>query len=82
MTEAEMAAGLEKQHESLKEIIPNLKNYLSVDERLALKLKLEGKAFKVEKYVHNYPIAGGQINPFCTTRLTVGLFAVLRKKTA
>jgi isoleucyl-tRNA synthetase len=55
MTEAEMAAGLEKQHKALKEIIPNLKNYLSVDERLALKLKLEGKAFKVEKYVHNYP---------------------------
>ncbi|GAB5537954.1 MAG: isoleucine--tRNA ligase [Salibacteraceae bacterium] len=45
----------EKQKESLKEHIPNLSNYLSVDERISLKLKLEGKAFKVEKYQHNYP---------------------------
>ncbi len=29
--------------------------YLSVDERLAIKLKKENKAFKVEKYEHNYP---------------------------
>jgi isoleucyl-tRNA synthetase len=27
----------------------------SVDERIAIKLKLEGKAFKVEKYEHTYP---------------------------
>ncbi|MGB0368518.1 MAG: class I tRNA ligase family protein, partial [Flavobacteriales bacterium] len=30
-------------------------NYLSVDERLAIKLKEENKAFKVERYVHSYP---------------------------
>ncbi len=29
--------------------------YLSVDERIAIKLKKENKAFKVEKYEHNYP---------------------------
>ncbi|MCB0782215.1 MAG: class I tRNA ligase family protein, partial [Flavobacteriales bacterium] len=29
--------------------------YLSVDERIAIKLKQEGRAFKVEKYAHNYP---------------------------
>lgn len=48
-------AAMKEQQERLKEIIPNLKNYLSVDERISLKLKLEGKAFKVEKYQHNYP---------------------------
>jgi len=29
--------------------------YLSVDERLSIKLKKENKAFRVEKYEHNYP---------------------------
>ena len=29
--------------------------YLSVDERIAIKLKKEGKAFKVERYEHTYP---------------------------
>jgi isoleucyl-tRNA synthetase len=29
--------------------------YLSVDERISIKLKTEGRAFKVEKYEHNYP---------------------------
>ena len=29
--------------------------YLSVDERICIKLKKENKAFKVEKYEHNYP---------------------------
>ncbi len=29
--------------------------YLSVDERIAIKLKQENKAFKVEKYEHTYP---------------------------
>ena len=32
-----------------------MKAYLSVDERIALKLRKENKAFKVEKYVHSYP---------------------------
>lgn len=29
--------------------------YLSVDERIAIKLKEENKAFRVERYVHSYP---------------------------
>ena len=29
--------------------------YLSVDERLSIKMKKEGKAFKVERYEHTYP---------------------------
>src|SRR5210317_2047701 len=29
--------------------------YLSVDERIAIKLKTENRAFKVEKYEHSYP---------------------------
>lgn len=55
LTPEEKATEFEKQKERLKEHIPNLSNYLSVDERISLKLKLEGKAFKVEKYQHNYP---------------------------
>ncbi|ALR32368.1 isoleucine--tRNA ligase [Chryseobacterium sp. IHB B 17019] len=43
------------QKEQLKYIISDLKAYLSVDERIALKLRKENKAFKVEKYVHSYP---------------------------
>ena len=55
LSEEEMAADFEDQRERLKSIIPNLKNYLSVDERIGLKLKLENKAFKIEKYEHSYP---------------------------
>lgn len=29
--------------------------YLSVDERIAIKLKIENRAFRVEKYEHSYP---------------------------
>lgn len=55
LTEEERVTEFEKQRESLRELIPNLKEYLSVDERIALKLKLNGKAFRVEKYEHTYP---------------------------
>lgn len=55
LTDNEKAAELAKQQKLLKPIIPELKKYLSVDERIALKLKLEGKAFKIEKYEHSYP---------------------------
>lgn len=55
LSDEEKEATFQKQKISLKEHIPNLSNYLSVDERIALKLKLEGKAFKVEKYQHSYP---------------------------
>ncbi len=55
LTADERANELQAQQERLKEIIPNLSNYLSVDERIGLKLKLEGKAFLIEKYEHSYP---------------------------
>ena len=55
LTEEEQAAELALQQNRLKHIIPELKKYLSVDERLALKLKIENKAFKIEKYEHSYP---------------------------
>ncbi|SEM77815.1 isoleucyl-tRNA synthetase [Chryseobacterium taichungense] len=55
LSEAEKVAELKIQKENLKSIISDLKTYLSVDERIALKLRKENKAFKVEKYVHSYP---------------------------
>lgn len=55
LTEEEKEKDWEVQREQLKHIIPDLKNYLSVDERIALKLKIENKAFKIEKYEHSYP---------------------------
>lgn len=55
LSEEERETSFEKQKELLKHIIPNLKAYLSVDERIALKLKLENRAFKIEKYEHSYP---------------------------
>ncbi|MBL0308937.1 MAG: class I tRNA ligase family protein [Bacteroidetes bacterium] len=36
-------------------IVPDLKSHMSVDELIVLKLKLENKLFKTEKYEHNYP---------------------------
>ncbi|MDR6968690.1 isoleucyl-tRNA synthetase [Flavobacterium arsenatis] len=45
-----------KQKESLKKFIPELKEYLNVDKRIALKLKRENKAFQVvNNYKHSYP---------------------------
>src|SRR6056300_2098853 len=55
LSDEEKAAEYELQKERLKPIIPELKEYLSVDERVALKLKIENKAFKIEKYEHSYP---------------------------
>ncbi len=55
LSEEEKEAEFALQKERLKPIIPELKAYLSVDERIALKLKLENKAFKIEKYEHSYP---------------------------
>lgn len=43
------------QRENLKAIIADLKAYMSVDERITLKLKIENKAFNIEKYEHSYP---------------------------
>jgi isoleucyl-tRNA synthetase len=55
LSDSEKENALKQQQERLKELIPKLDKYLSVDERIALKLKLEGKAFRIEKYEHTYP---------------------------
>lgn len=55
LNDEEKATEYNIQKENLKSIIADLKVYLSVDERIALKLRKENKAFKVEKYVHSYP---------------------------
>jgi len=56
-TEAELEKDFHLQKEILRvnNIIPDLKNHMSVDELIVLKLKLENKLFKSEKYEHNYP---------------------------
>ncbi|UPQ74350.1 isoleucine--tRNA ligase [Chryseobacterium nepalense] len=55
LSEAEKSIEFNIQKEKLNSVIKDLKKYMSVDERIALKLKEENKAFKVEKYVHSYP---------------------------
>lgn len=57
LTEEEKKSELEKQKNILesKGKIKELKEYLSVDERIILKLQEEGKLFKKETYEHSYP---------------------------
>ena len=55
LNEEEKAIELSIQQIRLAAIIPKLDKYLSVDELIALKLKIENKAFKIEKYEHTYP---------------------------
>ncbi len=57
LNEAEKKTEFEKQKKILeaKGKIKELKEYLSVDERIILKLQEEGKLFKKEKYEHSYP---------------------------
>jgi isoleucyl-tRNA synthetase len=45
----------QKQEVALKGTVAKVEKYMSVDERLALQLKIENKAFKIEKYEHSYP---------------------------
>ncbi|MBP6732306.1 MAG: isoleucine--tRNA ligase, partial [Chitinophagales bacterium] len=56
-TAAELEQDFHLQKEILRvnNVIPDLKNHMSVDELIVLKLKLENKLFKTEKYEHNYP---------------------------
>jgi isoleucyl-tRNA synthetase len=56
-SEEEKAVELDKQKEQLAGFIKDTSklNYLSVDERICLKLQNENKLFKKEKYEHNYP---------------------------
>lgn len=55
LTDEEKAIELSIQQDRLSSIIPKLDKYLSVDELITLKLKIENKAFKIEKYEHTYP---------------------------
>lgn len=57
LTEAQKATELEIQKVKLSGIIKDTSklHYLSVDERIILKLQTEGKLFKKEKYDHTYP---------------------------
>jgi isoleucyl-tRNA synthetase len=56
-TDAEKQVEFEKQKQILEATgkIKELKVYLSVDERIVLKLQEEGKLFKKETYEHSYP---------------------------
>ena len=56
-TDAEKQLEFEKQKQILESTgkIKELKSYLSVDERIVLKLQEEGKLFKKETYEHSYP---------------------------
>ncbi len=49
---AEYLSEDEKENERIRQ---GGEKYLTVDERIAIKLKKENKAFKVEKYEHSYP---------------------------
>ena len=53
----EKADQLVIQQEKLSSVIADTSKlkYLSVDDRIILKLQTEGKLFKKEKYAHNYP---------------------------
>jgi isoleucyl-tRNA synthetase len=57
LTDEEKKAEFEHQKKILESTgkIKELKNYISVDERIVLKLQEEGKLFKKETYEHSYP---------------------------
>ena len=57
LTDEEKKTEFEHQKKILESAgkIKELKNYISVDERIVLKLQEEGKLFKKETYEHSYP---------------------------
>jgi hypothetical protein len=55
--------GTELEEEKEKQ---SREKYLNVDERIAIKLKQENRAFKVENTNILIRIAGGPINRYCT----------------
>ncbi|NBW80408.1 hypothetical protein EBR21_01515, partial [bacterium] len=55
LTEDEKSQWLEIQRERLSSMISDQRKLLSADELIALKLKREGLAFRIEKYEHSYP---------------------------
>ncbi|MFN7300409.1 MAG: isoleucine--tRNA ligase [Bacteroidota bacterium] len=48
-------AYLSDEQKELARVAQGRDKYLSVDERISIKLKQENKAFRVEKYEHSYP---------------------------
>ena len=57
LTDAEKETEFKKQKQILEahRKVKDLKKYISVDDRIVLKLQEEGKLFKKEKYEHSYP---------------------------
>lgn len=55
LTEDEKQEALKHQQDTLGDVIKNINKYLSVDERISIKLKMEGLAFDVQRYEHSYP---------------------------
>lgn len=57
LNDEEKEAAFQHQKEILEANgkVKDLKKYLSVDDRIVLKLQEEGKLFRKEKYEHNYP---------------------------
>ena len=57
LTDAEKETERLKQEKTLvaKGVVAKVDKYMTIDERIALKLKLDNRAFKVEKYEHSYP---------------------------
>lgn len=53
--EKEKEFHLQKEILRVNNIIPDLKSFMSADDLIVLKLKLENKLFKTEKYDHSYP---------------------------
>ncbi|MCC5916901.1 MAG: isoleucine--tRNA ligase [Cryomorphaceae bacterium] len=82
LSDEERNEALEKQKIQLKAIIPNLDNYLSVDERIGLKLKIENRAFKIEKYEHSYPHCWRTDKPVLYYPLDSWFVAVTQRKDA
>jgi isoleucyl-tRNA synthetase len=52
--------------------------YVDVNVDISVKLKKEGRAFKVEKYEHSYPTAGVPTSRWCIIRWMPGLSAPRR----
>jgi isoleucyl-tRNA synthetase len=53
--EKEQEFHLQKEILRVNNVIADLKSFMTADDLIVLKLKLENKLFKTEKYEHNYP---------------------------
>ncbi|MFN4122704.1 MAG: isoleucine--tRNA ligase [Flavobacteriales bacterium] len=82
LSDEEKDAALALQKEKLQGIIKDTSKlqYLSVDDRIVLKLQQEGKLFKKEKYEHNYPHCWRTDKPVIYYPLDSWFVAVTKKK--